>query len=398
MRTLLLVLTVMTLFLTIGLASVPSSATSSMPDGKLLVENTLTPPAQWNFTIYVGITGFNSTYKDGITLSVNQGDQVTIWFIYNDTGINNPHDIQIQGYGLSTGTIDQSNPVKSLSFTANIPGPTSFVCIDVDCEGHANLQAGVLDVKPSTGAEWIKTTLHLSGQVQARSRPVILLIAHMIDVNGSVVPGVLLHFYRNSTWGFAEIGVGVTNSSGLTALAYFPPADGYIVFQVIFMGSGAYLPSNSDSQTVHYASPGGSQPGFPYVWGQNPLFDLRIVGVPGLTGLFWVGVAFVVVSSVWATYLFVFRQVVGIWKDGSGRPRQSSTSYQAPMLGPNKPPLPASAVSNPIALLIGLGMMALGYADFLLLTILVPGTVLVLLPALGLAEALILSRLLRPLH
>ncbi len=367
---------------------------SPMTTGNLVVETAQLTPVQRNFTIYVGITGFNSTYQNGLMLTVNQGDLVSITFLYNDTGPNNPHNILIQAYGLTTGTLDQTTRTRVLSFTANIAGPTAFVCIDSNCAGHANLQAGLLDVKPFAGSPWIKTTLHLNGEVETHSLPKISLTAHMIDVNGSVISGALVRFYRNSTWGFAEIGAVATNNSGLASLTYAPPGAADIMFKAIFAGSGAYLPSDSAPLTIYYSSPRDPWNGFPFVWGQNPLVDLRIVGVSALTGLFWIGVVFAVVSSVWATYLFVFRQVVGIWREGHEGVLHSP-GLENRTVDQDKSTAPVlRRVSYPVALLVGLGMMALGYGSFLLLNLLVPGMALLLLPALSLVETVGVSRLL----
>ncbi len=349
------------------------------PRGTLVGAAAAQLPTNRDFTIYVGTTGFNSTYTAGITLTVNEGDSVTIRFVYNDTALpnNNPHEILIQGYNLNSGTIDRITPERTVTFTANIPGQTTFKCVVSACDGHNNLLAGVLDVQPYSGPR-IPIVLSLSGQT---SRGNITLYVRAVDDLGSRTPGILIHFYRNSTWGFAEIGAEPTNSSGEALLAYAPPSPGEITFKAAFTGSGIYSPNSSPPLGVPFTESTDSEGGFPYVWGQNTLVDVRMVGVPAISGLVWIGMIFLIVGSVWATYLYVVRQLLGIWEGGGGQP----LTYGEQGLQVQR------AISLPNAVMIGIGMVALGYADFLILTFVIPGLSLLVLPLLAFTEAVVIA-------
>ena len=367
-----------------------------MPRGTLMVAQAAQAPSVRNFTVYVGITGFNSTGITGMLIDVNEGDMVTIRFVYNDTifGSNNPHDICIQGYNLCTGTLDENIPERVLNFTANIVGQSTIECIVGGCAGHAKLQASVLDVIPYSGPQ-VKTNLTLTGEVVAHSRPMVVLVAQIYDENSSPVPGVLVHFFRESTWGFAEIGADASDNAGRANITYSPPIDGHITFTAQFLGSGIYMPSSSEA-FIHYNVPQENDYDFPFVWGQNPIFDFGTVGVPALAGLLWVGVVVLIVGSVWTTYLYVVRQLMGIRNAGRGEEdserirRLSSTGlggYSA------RQAQPLRRFDYPRAVITGLGMIALGYADFLALTILIPSSSLLALPLLAFIEAILLAKL-----
>lgn len=356
-------------------------------------------PSVRNFTVYVGVTGFNSTGKAGITLDANEGDMVIIRFVYNDTsfGSNNPHEICIQGYSLCTGTLDENTLERVLSFTANIVGPSTIECIIGGCAGHSKLQAGVLDVSPYSGSQ-VKTNLVLSGEVVAHSRPVVVLVAQVNDENSSPVSGILVHFYRDSAWGFAEIGADASDGAGRANITYSPPLDGHITFMARFLGSGIYMPSSSEA-FIHYVVPQENDYSFPFVWGQNPIFDFRTVGVPALAGLLWIGVVVLIVGSVWTTYLYVVRQLMGIRNAGRGE------RYSEPTPGLSKPSLrgyrehqaqPLRPVHYARAVITGLGLIVLGYADLLILTVLIPRLSLLLLPLVALVEAILLAKLFPP--
>ena len=377
-------------------ANDPQTMGEPIPRGTLMVAQAVQAPSVRNFTVYVGVTGFNSTGITGMRIDVNEGDMVTIRFVYNDTsfGSNNPHEICIQGYNLCTGTLDENIPEGVLSFTANIVGQSVIECIVGGCAGHARLQASVLDVSPYSGPQ-VKTNLTLTGEVVAHSRPIVILVAQIYDENGSRVPGVLVHFYRESTWGFAEIGADASDGAGRANITYSPPLDGHIIFMAHFLGSGIYMPSSSET-FIHYAVPQENDYDFPFVWGQNPIFDLTTVGVPAAAGFLWVGVVVLIVGSVWTTYLYVVRQLLGIRNAGHGEEdsegirRLSSTGLgghsdrQAQSLRP---------FDYPRAVILGLGMIALGYADFLALTILIPSSSLLVLPLLAFIEAILLAKL-----
>ncbi len=392
------------LLLMLALWGLPSIVSSNgyqtmdepMPRGTLMVAQAAQAPSVRNFTVYVGVTGFNSTGMTGMRIDVNEGDMVTIRFVYNDTifGSNNPHDICIQGYNLCTGTLDENIPERVLSFTANIVGQSTIECIVGGCAGHAKLQASVLDVIPYSGPQ-VKTNLTLTGEVVAHSRPIVVLVAQIYDENSSPVPGVLVHFFRESTWGFAEIGADASDNAGRANITYSPPLDGHITFMAHFLGSGIYMPSSSEA-FIHYVVPQENDYDFPFVWGQNPIFDFTTVGVPALSGLLWIGVVVLIVGSVWTTYLYVVRQLLGIRNAGRGEEdserirRLSGTGLGG---HGDRQAQPLRPFDYPRAVILGLGMIVLGYADFLALTVLIPSSSLLALPLLAFIEAVLFAKL-----
>ena len=97
--------------------------------------------------ITVSRNGFDGTGQ--FHIEVEEGEEVEITFVYGDGDFsqNNPHVIGILALGLTTGVIDRQNPEETLHFTAAETGEIMFMCTQVDCVGHANLQAGTIDVE-----------------------------------------------------------------------------------------------------------------------------------------------------------------------------------------------------------------------------------------------------------
>lgn len=99
-----------------------------------------TPPLETaTFRVEVSRNGFNRTPGD-FPLTVKQGQEVEITFVYGDTDIpNNPHTVTIPSLAISTDIIDENNPQETLRFPAPRPGEILFMCGVPECNGHADL-------------------------------------------------------------------------------------------------------------------------------------------------------------------------------------------------------------------------------------------------------------------
>ena len=106
-------------------------------------------PQQKTFIIMVSRNGFNST--DQFNITVNQGDQVTITFVYDDGDLqtDNPHRMTIDGFDIHTGVINKANPSVTVKFLADQSGSFNFYCV-IYCVGMDKLQSGNLIVIPSS--------------------------------------------------------------------------------------------------------------------------------------------------------------------------------------------------------------------------------------------------------
>ncbi len=100
------------------------------------------------FRVEVSRNGFDSTAGE-FRLEVEEGQEVEITFVYGDGDFpqNNPHVIAIPDYNIATSVIDENNPEVTLHFTAKA-GEAVFICTQITCVGHPNLQGGVIVIKP----------------------------------------------------------------------------------------------------------------------------------------------------------------------------------------------------------------------------------------------------------
>jgi plastocyanin domain-containing protein len=89
--------------------------------------------------------GFNDTQGE-FRLEVQKGQEVEIIFIYgdDDLSVNNLHIISIPTFGITTDILDQENAEVTASFTASDTGEVHFMCIQRMCNGHSNLQGGIV--------------------------------------------------------------------------------------------------------------------------------------------------------------------------------------------------------------------------------------------------------------
>lgn len=146
------------------LCTYPGHAESGMY-GKVLTGSQLTTPSSSTnessttnsaegiatdyFTIYVSHLGFNDS-SGKLTLSVTQGDSVSIKFIWNDSTLafDNAHQMEVQGYAVISAVIDQKSSTSVVQFTASASGTFQINCI-IPCDGMSNLQNGWLVVAPA---------------------------------------------------------------------------------------------------------------------------------------------------------------------------------------------------------------------------------------------------------
>lgn len=265
------------------------------------------------FTVVVGRTGFNGT-SSTFTLQVNQGDDVKIVFLYGDSDLSydNPHIITIAGYGITTATLDKSNPNRTVEFVAGQVGSFKFYC-STPCLGMENLQQGVLDVR-SGGSGTVKTLLTML-HCHMHSGNMLHMIIALDDLQGNPVPGVLVHFDLNTTLGWMEIGRNVTATAGYSEFMYPLGSSMVDVVAALFPGSGIYAPSNATATFAPGIS--GDLGGAPFLSGQNSLIDFRLVGIPPYVTVIIVSLVLLVVASVWLTYGYVVKQILDIRRHSS---------------------------------------------------------------------------------
>lgn len=75
--------------------------------------------------------------------------EVEITFVYGDSDFseNNLHVIVIPAFGITTGILDQENLEATVRFTASDTGEVRFMCTQRMCEGHTNLQGGIIVIQ-----------------------------------------------------------------------------------------------------------------------------------------------------------------------------------------------------------------------------------------------------------
>ena len=132
------------------ICSYPDHAESGMYGKVLITGEEATTSSVGNatdsFTVYVSHLGFNGT-SGKLNLLVDQGDAVSIKFVWNDSslGFNNAHQMEVQGYGVVSAVISQKSQLSVIQFTADKAGSFQINCI-IPCDGMDNLQNGWLVV------------------------------------------------------------------------------------------------------------------------------------------------------------------------------------------------------------------------------------------------------------
>jgi len=297
----------------------------SMPQMVLIVQPAYgeVQPAQGettgikSFVVFVSHKGFNGTHSSNLVITVNEGDIVQITFIMDEedrknTEPNNRHLIEIPELGLQTEEINPSHPESTIVFLADVPGTFTIRCSPEywDCPGHELLQDGKLVViakaqpeeekpaeKPPTA---IKTELKLD--VDATGFPIhpMLLTAILTDSEGKPIAGMPITFIVNTTLGPLKI-VSRTDSKGVASVNYSRAIGGILEVTALFSGGGGY--EATTSKVVEILPVVAEEPA-------APLLTARNIAI---------GIVVTVVLSVWATYLLVLLQIIGLRKEAIER-------------------------------------------------------------------------------
>lgn len=265
-----------------------------------------------DFTVVVSASGFNGT-ANPLNIQVNQGDQVTIRFVYGDQGLSfdNPHKMRIGGYNIVTGNIDNQIPVQIVNFTASQVGRFQFICI-IPCYGMENLQQGFIIVSASKREQPVPTNLsHLNVEASGNTVTLSVLLANQ---KGAPISGAIVEFYVSTDFGPVKMGQNTTSSDGTAKLSFKMTTPREIVVTVRFAGSGQYL--QSQAATSFTPPPTQIEPNIqaPYVNGQSPSVDLRLAGIEPIHSAIIVTVGMLVVLSVWGVYALVLKEIVAVWR------------------------------------------------------------------------------------
>jgi hypothetical protein len=270
------------------------------------------------FVIVVSRSGFNGT-ASRFVIEVNQGDKVRLTFVYGDWDLSqdNPHVITIDGYNVVSPKLRRTTPNSTVEFVAGQSGDFRMHC-SLPCLGMENLQEGLLRVNVGSGAGLTKTSTFIT-HVEVHPPNVLHIVANVVDENGLPVAGVTVGFDVNTTLGLMEVGTNITSADGVADYQYALPSTLERGIEVLFRGSGHYEPSNATEAFLPIVSPSSSAIVPPYVSGQNPMIDLRLVGVEPIPAAVIVSLVILVVGSVWMVYIYAIKQIVGIRADSKRR-------------------------------------------------------------------------------
>jgi len=270
-----------------------------------------------DFTVIVSASGFNGT-ATALNLPVNQGDQVTIRFVYGDQSLSfdNPHKMRIGGYNIVTGNIDRLIPVQIVNFTASQVGRFQFICI-IPCYGMENLQAGFIIVSASSRQAPVATNLsHLN--VEASGNIVTLSVV-LANQKGAPISGAIVEFYVSTDFGPVKMGQNTTASDGTAQLAFSMTTPREIFVTAGFAGSGQYLQSQTGTSFTPPPGQVEATQGAPWVNGQAPSVDLRLAGIEPVHSIIIVTVGLIVILSVWSVYALVLKEVGAVRRAGRKR-------------------------------------------------------------------------------
>jgi len=157
-----------------------------------------------NFSIYISADGENQT-SGNLTLGpVTLGDTVIITFIWNDT--NNPwnnHQMEIDGYNLTTDVLSQQTPMSVIQFTADLVGSFRIHCI-IPCLGMDNMQNGWLVVVPATSQSTASSSSTTSATGSSSASGIISTTSTITTVSS------------NSTVTVTNSGATISNNSTVT--------------------------------------------------------------------------------------------------------------------------------------------------------------------------------------
>jgi hypothetical protein len=283
--------------------------------GGVLAVSTSEDPGSKTFTIIVGHDGFNHT-SGPLTIQVNQGDNVTIKFVYGDSNFayDNPHVIRIEGYNIQTQLLDKKAPVQRLSFIVGQTGTFVIHCV-LPCFGMENLQNGALEVIPSPLKIAI-TTITTMQHMEYHQNLHFHVIAVVTDKNNKPVSGVLVDLFVETDFGLMKRGSNVSQADGSVHFLYPLTVMRDTEILVSFGGSGNLRPSNVTGMLLTNYTNFSNNQTTPYLFGQTRLIDLRLIGIPPLPAYATVLVAMVVLAAVWSVYVFVLTLVIAIRRLG----------------------------------------------------------------------------------
>lgn len=279
-----------------------------------------TTPTVRTFTVTVTHNGFNGK-ADPLTLEVSQGDIVELTFVYGDTDLayDNHHEIEIVGLTTSVVEVSKANPKATIRFDVNQAGTFEFMCI-VFCDGHEKLQNGKILVKPT--GETVTGPLKETHLTMLDPLPVgtgvpFSLEVALSDQSGNPVEGALVRFVTNSTFGAVILGQNLTDSKGIAKLVFVSYRAGTFRIEAQFQGGAGYGPSvNTTTLTIEESNPAMLQElmGAERVGVAQPAISTIL---QGLTGSAIPILVALVVASVWLTYGYAARQMLGIRKEAS---------------------------------------------------------------------------------
>ncbi len=292
-----------------------------------LAHGMLEAPTEKQFTIEVSRNGFRvldgpiHQMKGETHLAINQGDRVTITFIYADADYekNNPHRIAISRMRVDSGILDAENPRRTISFIARRDGEALFRCVKL-CEGHKRLQDGRLMVQALAGAVAAEpTTLTVDiPREMVRGRQTALA-AVLTDAAGNPVQDVPISFLVKSDFfvqDWMEVGEATTDSSGVAVTRYTPAQTDDLQLKVSFPGDSAYQASEVTFNIRLLGAPRLYKPDvgldIPRLGPKGGTFG----GAPGFRVPPVAGLALsVLVLVIWSTYLYVVSQVYRISRE-----------------------------------------------------------------------------------
>ncbi|MCL4518916.1 MAG: hypothetical protein M1587_06935 [Thaumarchaeota archaeon] len=276
------------------------------------------------FTIYISEAGENET-SGNLTLGpIAQGDTVIITFVWNDTNSPwNTHQMEIDGYNITTDVISQQTPTSVVQFSADMVGAFRIYCV-IPCQGMDNMQNGWLVVVPattSTSSSSNDTTsnstsnntitgTNLSFLSINTNDSELLASIRLSDSNGTPIAGVQVQFSVPTDFGKMSIGTRTTDSNGTANLAYQLPSHWGGLLYASYPGSRSYAPSNVTA-AIQY-DPNVSDPRSPYVSGQGNSIDLRLVGVPSIPAEVVMGIFTLVIGSVYVVIAYALIHVLAI--------------------------------------------------------------------------------------
>ncbi len=335
-----------------------------------------------HFTIIVSSLGFNGT-SGNLNITVAQGDTVRITFIYGDAcpatlqlpgcdnlPFDNPHQLEVEGYQVTSAVIDTENNESTVQFIAGTTGSFQIHCI-IPCEGMDNMQNLWLAVvepgsttsstasssststsatttssttsstAPSSSTSTSATTSSTASSTSTstststttsavtsvtstttKSKTSTALEAPSLEVaqgglnisvilvtsSGTPIAGVPVVFYAQTDFGNSTLGKNFTGANGWAYLAYPTVPTGWTGVFASFAGNAEYSASSVAFQTTALPAPPAPNSISPYISLNVQQPDLRLIGVPPAEGALIVGVFFLVLACVYLVILVVLAQ------------------------------------------------------------------------------------------